>query len=343
MPNIETNITILENTADELIMKFEITNLTNSDLYVLKRNTPLEGLKSDCLIVTIDGERVSYDGYFMKRAAPMPEEYIELKAGATVSNVIDVSIAYDTSRAGTYDIKFDESKLVIIPATRSANFMPEFKIENAITSIDISNQQSSITRTFTETGKGTIGQQLREKNKKKVEVVTLVKAKLKEPKIIGGTPEQVKIVQKAHKSGYRYAKKAAKEVDNDNLYKLWFGSHTEIREDKVKTVYEKVVSRMERTVFPYRFDGDECDSSTFAYTTIGGRVIWLCNMFWAVPDEGPDSKAGTMVHEHSHSSGGTDDLEYSRDLCERLARSNPGKAIKNADNYEFYSEAFQTD
>lgn len=344
MPSVETNITILENTDDSLKINFTITNLTNSDLRVLKRNTPLEGLKSDCLVVTVDGERVNYDGYFLKRAAPKAEEYIELKVGETLSNIIDVSKAYDVSRSGAYEIKFDDSNLIITPATHTRDFLTaDVKSVSEVAPQEVSNQQVSVIRTVTDAASKTVGQQQREEDKKKVELKAVVKATLKAPKIVGGTPEQRKTVTKAHKAGYRYAKKAAAEVNNDNLYKLWFGIHTETREEKVKTVYDKVSLRMERITFIYRFDGGECDDTTYAYTTVGGRTIWLCTMFWESPDGGFDSRAGTMVHEHSHASADTDDLEYSRVKCKQLAISKPETAIKNADTYEFYSESFHTD
>jgi len=51
---------------------FELTNHTKQPLHILKWNTPLEGLKSDCLSVNKNGKRVSYDGLLIKRGQPGP-------------------------------------------------------------------------------------------------------------------------------------------------------------------------------------------------------------------------------------------------------------------------------
>ena len=55
---------------------------------------------------------------------------------------------------------------------------------------------------------------------------------------------------------------------------------------------------------------------------------------------GIDSKAGTLVHEMSHFNvtAGTSDYAYGTSACQRLASSNPKKAINNADSHEYFAE-----
>uniref|UniRef100_A0A1X7UJM4 Lysine-specific metallo-endopeptidase domain-containing protein n=1 Tax=Amphimedon queenslandica TaxID=400682 RepID=A0A1X7UJM4_AMPQE len=44
---------------------FEFTNNANEDLYLLKRNTPLEGLRSRFVSVSLDGHPLEYEGIIM--------------------------------------------------------------------------------------------------------------------------------------------------------------------------------------------------------------------------------------------------------------------------------------
>jgi peptidyl-Lys metalloendopeptidase len=62
--------------------------------------------------------------------------------------------------------------------------------------------------------------------------------------------------------------------------------------------------------------------------------------FWdaTTPLVGHDSKAGTIIHELSHLVGGTGDKAYGTVNCSALAKSNPGKAVRNADSYEYFAE-----
>lgn len=335
---IQTNIVILTNTGSELRIRFELTNKSATDVMVLKRNTPLEGLRSDCLIVLVDGEKVPYDGYFVKRKLPDHSEYIRVMKGQTVSNEIDVSEAYDVSRPGNYEVKFDESRLIVKPVEQPRmSFFTANEIADTI--LNIENEQTNINRE--ENNKLTIGQRMRAEisDDASFEVMTLAPATLRKAKVVGGTEEQKAAIALAHKNAYRYVKKALKEFENDNRYKRWFGQYIDDRAEHVKNVLEKVKSRMERLEFSYHINGSICVRSDYAYTTDGARVIWLCTAFWEAKDEGSESRAGTLVHEHSHASGHTDDFEYSKEDCIGLAKNKPKTAVRNADSYEYYAES----
>ena len=59
---------------------FELTNHSKTPLQILKWNTPLEGLKSDCLVVTKNRKEIEHDGRLVKRGSPRPEDFIVLAA-----------------------------------------------------------------------------------------------------------------------------------------------------------------------------------------------------------------------------------------------------------------------
>jgi hypothetical protein len=92
---------------DPLMLKFELTNYGNQNLYVLTWYRPLEGLFSNCLKVLRDGERVAYDGPLVKRGTPTAEDYMLVPAGQAVSRVFELSRTYEVSVQGTYEVALD--------------------------------------------------------------------------------------------------------------------------------------------------------------------------------------------------------------------------------------------
>ena len=68
--------------------------------------------------------------------------------------------------------------------------------------------------------------------------------------------------------------------------------------------------------------------------------IFVDQAFIFAPKIGENSRAGTVTHEMSHFSlaGGTRDIQYGTSGCRALARSEPAKALQNADSFEFYVE-----
>ena len=69
-------------------------------------------------------------------------------------------------------------------------------------------------------------------------------------------------------------------------------------------------------------------------------TIYLGDEFTHAPDDGYDSKAGTIVHEISHfnSVSGTDDLAYGQIDCLNLAKDDSDSALNNADSFMYFIE-----
>ena len=83
------------------------------------------------------------------------------------------------------------------------------------------------------------------------------------------------------------------------------------------------------------------NASAYAYVyPYPPYLIHLGNAFWAAPTAGTDSKGGTIVHEMSHFTvnGGTAGNAYGQAAAKNLARTNPTKAVANADNHEYFAE-----
>lgn len=346
MPAIKTAVTTggAKGAAAATRLYFEITNEGKEDVYVLKRDTPLEGLKTDCLEVKVNGEPVLYDGYFFKRAAPGKEDYLLLHAGESLSAPFDLSQAYDTSLPGVYEVRFNESKLVVMPAgaqeegvSAESHGATDMALENTGDRFAIGEAQPAPT---------TVGATQRAKNKKKERVKAFAEAAaLQQPEITGGNEAQKKIVTAAHQAGYALTAGTLTGLDDLRHYNLWFGAASSERENMVLENYGKMKQGMETKDFTYHASGPECGQNDFAYSVQDGTDIWLCIKFWQAPARGMNSQAGTVVHEHSHTSAFAEDVEvngekvYGEEASKKLAASEPDKAIRNADNYEFFAES----
>ncbi len=324
---------------------FTIINNTAQDIYVLKRETPLEGLKSDCLIVMVDGRRVKYDGKLVKRREPRKEDYVFIKAGGSVSKTVDVSQAYKVSEQGEYEVTFDERRLVILPPEQSESLEGLSNIPRERTMLEVSPQAA---RFFMEAGiqpRQTLGELMREtqKNPEVSNEVVEAAPRLQDPIAFGGTGGQTQSVSAAHENAYKYVIAGIEKLGNNEHYNEWFGRHTALREKKVRDSLIAVKNAMETKPFAYDLSGGACDGDEYAFTFFGVNTVWICSFFWDASPRGMTSKAGTIVHEHTHSSASVDDIpgKYGEVACRKLAEDSPDEAIDNADNYEFFVESLE--
>lgn len=338
-------------THDTVLVKVAITNTSKQDLSVLTWNTPLDRLVTDCLDVTVNGKKVEYDGPMVKRAAPTESDYLVIKAGQSVEAEYPVSDAYDTSKPGKYDVKLKPRIADVAPKQAGlAKLLAMGRREPVQAPI------SARTSFKVEKGQGghlTLGAAARTNEKtqklamsKAVGMKTKATAKKKSEKkkagpqpalTIDGTATQKAAALKAHKDGYALGKAALAGMANGPRYVEWFGPHTTARFNKVKANYTAVLKRMETIQFTYNLSGSGCTSGVYAYTYKGTSTIWFCDAFWSAPSTGTDSKAGTVVHEHTHSDASTDDVRYGQTACRLLARNAPNDAVNNADSHEYYA------
>ena len=65
-------------------LSFSLHNPGRTSLFLLRWQTPLEGLSDDLFDVRINGESVRYIGRDVKRAAPTAEDYLEIGPGETL-------------------------------------------------------------------------------------------------------------------------------------------------------------------------------------------------------------------------------------------------------------------
>ena len=85
---------------------FEFTNNANQDLYLLKRDTPLEGLYSDFVSVSLDGRPLKYEGIRKLRRTPTKDEFVLLKASESISASVQINGAFSIDTDGLYTVQY---------------------------------------------------------------------------------------------------------------------------------------------------------------------------------------------------------------------------------------------
>lgn len=343
--------------SEPLRVRFELTNTGPEDLYVLKWFTPLEGVNSDCLNVVRDGKRkVAYDGPMIKRGNPRPADYVLVPAGQTVTAEVDVGESYRVSVPADYQVELNIPAIEAIPSPPGGAPAVATTVGAAATAaalakaaprhLPLSGGKASFKVKKGVRRKETRGGLARKAARALAKAVddssaagAAAAASPLPPKFVGGTTARKNQSRQAHNDGFALCETAIARLANDARYREWFGSHTASRLNKVKTVYTTIRDRMKSVAFTYNLTSEGCQSGWFAYTFKGDTTIWLCDGFWSARPSGTDSKAGTIVHEHSHSNANTDDLAYGKSAARALAAATPAKAVRNADNYEYFAES----
>lgn len=320
--------------GEQINCQFTVTNSDplNNNYYVLRRFTPLEGLKYDCLSITRKGKALTYDGMMISRSLPGASEYLLLEAGNTVTANVDLSTAYAINVAGEYTVQLQTQ-------LRYHQEADQFK-----DSVDIKQSLESNSATFSLLGsdspRKTQGEIHRQEdlNVQQADSEIQQSGSPRDPNIINGTATQHSLMKEIHRACYHYISAAADDInDNRCHYELLFGAWNASRERFVKRTLQGMKNALERDTITYVFNDPRCTPATYLFTHKSTRKIWLCNMYDKMPSIlGVNTKLGGIVHELSHAVMSTDDHMPGRQNCLNLAKKYPEKAINNADNYAFF-------
>jgi peptidyl-Lys metalloendopeptidase len=327
---------------------FQLTNHSQESMRVLKWFTPLEGMWSDCLSVIRNGERVLYDGPLAKRGTPTSDDYATLAPGESIKRAVAIDEAYRVSDPGTYNVSVD-TEIQAVPVEELNKFALAVRdlqeAEAVMFKRAVRQPVPNAATNFVVNDKGsrteTAGERARKRQKTSGQNQLMLKGTpgtALNPQFNGGDAAKKADAERAHAAGYTLAQKALGALQNDNVYAEWFGIFSTSRFHALTANYSKIVADMEQNVYTYDLTMQGCQSGVYAYTYKNSTTIWLCDQFQAAPMTGSDSKAGTIVHEHSHASAGTDDLTYGQANCRQLAITDPDRAIRNADSHEYYAK-----
>ena len=161
--------------------------------------------------------------------------------------------------------------------------------------------------------------------------------------------QQLKDVQSALKKAKKLLSTADLSLPPINSvtgskFQRWFGGSEGDNDPIVKAVYAEAVGFINFKTFwcpNASFPGD--DPGTFAFVPKGAAPfgeIFIAADFFNTKTAGANSQAGTIVHELVHLSTQRTivDVVYGTIKAKGLAKTDPQKARRNADNYEYFVE-----
>ncbi len=304
--------------ADQsVVVHVTIANPTNRPVKVLKWYTPAEDVEEPLFAVLRDGVPVSYVGAVYKRPEPKGEDYVTLKAGASLARDIDLAAYYDLSVTGNYAVRFDVS---------SANLYSERNVPAKVADRLASNE----VQVWIE-GRQAVSPDAAVSPAAVTGTTTYSKCT---------TTQQAALVNARNQaSTYSTNAKAYLAAGTAGLrYTTWFGVYNATRYSTVTTHFNAITAAMDTAAVTFDCG---CKKSYYAYVyPTQPYKIYLCKVFWTAPLTGTDSQAGTLIHEMSHFNvvAGTDDYVYGQSGAKNLAITNPTQAIDNADNHEYFAE-----
>jgi peptidyl-Lys metalloendopeptidase len=165
------------------------------------------------------------------------------------------------------------------------------------------------------------------------------------------TPQQSKVVSAAIKQAREGLQKSIASLANPTSadkqrFERWFGSPSNESMQSVRQIFERSLALVSfQAVWCPVVNSPELQWSAedvAAYYPPTPNAIYLAPFFFDFPTVGNPSQAGAIVHELTHvkAVGDTDDVPngYGNTNAEKLAKADPAKAKRNADNYRLYME-----
>lgn len=297
---------------------FSITNVGDQALSVLRWDTPLEPVLSSDVFSIGDGD-VNFTGRHIKRAYPLERDYIQLQAGETVSADVVLNRFYDVVDHASYEVSYNG----VISYSALVGSVSASAKHSARQSMDMSAAKVMV---------------------ELAPAAPIARAQV--PGFLSCSVDRQALISTALDASAQLTIEARDALANlpvsqratSPRYLQWFGSYTATRYSQVQSGMTNAANVMANQVIDFDCS---CDEGAYAYVFTNDPFrVYLCRAFWSAPNTGTDSKAGTILHELSHfpQVKGTDDHAYGQTAAAALARTDPDRAINNADSFEYFME-----
>ncbi len=343
----EMNRTPVNLSADTVSVEFSLTNTGAAPVRLLRWNTAYGDGIGAAFNVRRNGNTVAYEGPVAMRREPTAPDFLVIQPGERQSAVYDLTANYDVTQPGNYTVTIRNPVRDLTVGTALAADQPRSFESLMRGTLDCGGISFSVAD-----GGNLKTPEQEDGNQPLLQPASILGRQFdlavqaaKAPAYNQCSSSEQSTVKTAHDTGYDGLLKSYSQLNGDpssgnELYGTWFGAFDASRFNTVKTNYSDMGSAATDDTFTYYCKPDLCSSpNTIAYTYKGSRKIFLCNAFWRLPpDSGFDTQAGTVVHEMSHAVSYTDDFVYGTANAKALARSKPNEAIRNADNYEYFTE-----
>jgi hypothetical protein len=89
---VRLEISVRQNQA---LARMEFKNPTTSEIFIEKYNACIDGeIENNVFQIQWDGHAVDYTGILAKRRRPLPEDYVKIPPGGTLTVLVDLTKAY---------------------------------------------------------------------------------------------------------------------------------------------------------------------------------------------------------------------------------------------------------
>lgn len=125
---------------------------------------------------------------------------------------------------------------------------------------------------------------------------------------------------------------------------LWLGARSSTDAEAIRNTYERALVFSDGVKFLCAVDSS-FDAIAAVNKGVPVPYIMLGEAFFGLEDDGFDSRPGSVIHELTHGLlvVGTNFLvseRYGTDKALELAENDPSTAMSNADNYQYFIEAY---
>lgn len=307
--------------SDDVQVQVTLSNTGLAPQFILKWHTPVEGVEAPLFDVQRDGQPVRYLGIEAKRPAPSPNDYVRLEPGASITSIVELSALYEMNVTGAYTLRYRTAAAGLF-GSPGARLSTGALASNAA-SIWIDARLPRGARPPAKQAAAGSG--------------------LEFSKCSNAQQDQLAAAVDAGRAmtvdGHAYLTSASSRGVRDGArYVTWFGAPDPARGTAVTKNFAAIRDAFETK--PLKIDCG-CNASYFAYVyPAQPYTIYVCKAFWSAPLTGTDSRGGTLLHELSHFTvvAGTDDHVYGQSGAAELARTDPARAVNNADSHEYFGE-----
>jgi len=303
---------------ENIPLQVSISNPDKREIKILRWFTPIDGIRGNLFSVTLNDSPVEYLGAVYKRAAPTESDYLILKPGETIVNTVNLADYYDLSKSGNYQITYRAESYNLFTETAVFQQKAE-RLESKSVSVWIYGTAKK----------------------------TSLNTSNNDYTTTGCNAEQTAALPAATNGARNYAANSYNYLNIgtvDARYTTWFGAFDITRFATARTHFFNIRNLLVADSYRIACNDSGCSAGTFAFvfpTDTATHTIYVCDLFWATPTTGTDSKAGTLIHEISHFNdiAATQDYVYGQAAAMSLAAISPNLAVNNADNHEYFAEA----
>ena len=308
--------------GEPLWVEVTLHNNSPQSVQFLTWNTPFEGSFTADMF-QIDGVKATYLGKLVKRGAPAAGETQTLAPGAALRTTIDLAQGYAFAQDGVATVRLATTIMQVVSAKTGQGLALEAQPLTSNT-MAMSLHDTWLT-------------------------AKQWQAPLPQSGTANCSSSQSSAISSALSAATSMASDAGSALSSTSeakrpaaaRYVTWFGAYTAQRYSTVLGHFTNIRNNLSKASVDCTCGGVSSPESTFAYVyPTKPYTIHVCGAFWQAPVSGTDSKGGTLVHEMSHFNviAGTNDHVYGQSGAMNLAKTNPGQAIDNADNHEYFAE-----